>query len=473
MSLLNQITPALHITRREVRDQFRDWRIIFPILGLTIFFPFLMNFTARQALGFVERYGAAIVAERLVPFLFMVVGFFPISVSLVIALETFVGEKERGSIEPLLNTPLKDWQLYLGKLLSATVPPLFSSYLGMAVYLIGLVISNVEIPSPILLIQLVALTTVQAFAMVAAAVIISTQTTSVRAANLLASFIVIPSALLIQGESIVVFWGDFSTLWWAVLGMGVFAILLIRVGMAHFRREELLGREIDVLNFRWGWRIFAQSFTGKVDNLAGWYRGVWKSIRNLSIPGLIVLILFAVGVFIGYQQSGKFIIPLENLGLGNIQDQLGSVLTNLPHGGPGAIGGYFWNNLRVLLLAFPLGLISFGVLGVFPTFISLGVVGYLMGLLSQVGLSPIQYLISFILPHGLFEITAAIIATSSILRMGARLAMPDTSRTVSEIWLELFGEWAKVMVGVVVPLLLLAAVVEALLTPEIALFMLQ
>src|SRR5450759_4567233 len=116
------LRPALIVAQREVRDQFRDWRIIFPVLGLTIFFPFLMNFTASQILNFVKEYGATIIGERLVPFLMMIVGFFPISVSLVIALESFVGEKERGSIEPLLNTPLKDWQLYLGKLLAAIVP---------------------------------------------------------------------------------------------------------------------------------------------------------------------------------------------------------------------------------------------------------------------------------------------------------------------------------------------------------------
>ncbi len=34
------------ITHREVKDQFRDWRIIFPIVILTLFFPGLMNFTA-------------------------------------------------------------------------------------------------------------------------------------------------------------------------------------------------------------------------------------------------------------------------------------------------------------------------------------------------------------------------------------------------------------------------------------------
>jgi len=94
-----------------------------------------MNFTARRLIGFVEAYGAEIIATQLIPFLLLVVGFFPMSFSLVIALETFVGEKERNSLEPLLATPLTNKQLYFGKMLAAIVPPLAASYLGMLVYI--------------------------------------------------------------------------------------------------------------------------------------------------------------------------------------------------------------------------------------------------------------------------------------------------------------------------------------------------
>jgi len=127
----SKMQTALIITRREIRDQFRDWRIIIPILLLTLIFPAIMNFTADQAVQFVEDYGATIIGDRLIPFLLMIVGFFPISISLVIALESFVGEKERRSIEPLLSTPLSDWQLYVGKLLAVLVPPLLASFLGI------------------------------------------------------------------------------------------------------------------------------------------------------------------------------------------------------------------------------------------------------------------------------------------------------------------------------------------------------
>ncbi|MDO9348276.1 MAG: ABC transporter permease subunit, partial [Anaerolineales bacterium] len=198
---MEQLSLVWLIARRELRDQFRDWRIIFPMIVLTIFFPFLMNFTAREVLDFVSQYGANLIGERLVPFLLMVVGFFPITVSLVIALEAFVGEKERGTIEPLLSSPLKDWQLYLGKLIAATSVPLLAAYLGISVYLIGLRVQHIPFPDLGLLVQTITLTSVQAVLMVSGAIVISTQATSVRAANLMSSFVVIPMALLIQGES--------------------------------------------------------------------------------------------------------------------------------------------------------------------------------------------------------------------------------------------------------------------------------
>ncbi|MFN8450459.1 MAG: ABC transporter permease [Anaerolineae bacterium] len=165
--LRTTLSNALIITRREVRDSFRDWRIIGPIIVLTFLFPGLAQFVAAQFASFVEGYGAAVIGTRTVPFLLMIVGFFPISISLVIALETFVGEKERRSLEPLLSTPLTNTELYIGKTLAAMLPPLLSSYGGMAVYLISLIFGDLAWrPHAILVVQIILLTTVQALAMV-------------------------------------------------------------------------------------------------------------------------------------------------------------------------------------------------------------------------------------------------------------------------------------------------------------------
>ncbi|MBZ0291186.1 MAG: ABC transporter permease subunit, partial [Anaerolineae bacterium] len=244
------LSNALIVTRREVRDSFRDWRILGPILILTFFFPFLAQDVAGRFSNFVADYGADIVAERTIPFMLMIIGFFPISISLVIALETFVGEKERLSLEPLLSTPLTNTELYIGKTLAAMIPPLVASYGGMFFYLTLLLAGELAWrPQAMLVVQVILLTTVQALVMVTGAVVVSSQTTSTRAANLLASFIIIPMALLIQAESVIMFLAPdaespsgISALWAIIVGMSVVTVLLLRVGNSIFNREELLGR---------------------------------------------------------------------------------------------------------------------------------------------------------------------------------------------------------------------------------------
>ena len=466
--MIDRLRPALVITMREVRDQLRDWRIIFPVVVLTVFFPFLMNFTAQKMLDFVNQYGADIIGERLVPFLMMIVGFFPISVSLVIALETFVGEKERGSIEPLLNTPLEDWQLYLGKLLAAVIPPLLTSYLGMTVYAVGLAIERVPLPEFNIMAQVLVLTTVQAVMMVSGAVVVSAQSTSVRAANLLASFIVIPVALLIQGESVLMFWGTNGALWWAVLGITVLTLLLVRVGLAHFRREELLGRQIDVLNIRWGWRVFREAFIGGAKNAGEWYlKTIPQTIRQMRKSVLVVTGFAAAGVLIGLSQINRFMIPLDQTALQNLDERLQMILKIWPLFSIGPVLAIWWQNVRVMLLAMIVGVFSFGILGMLPLIASVGVAGYLLGLLTANGLSAVSYF-GFIVPHGVFEIPAVILATAAVFQFGILLATPTQERTIGEVFITALADWFKVMIGVVIPVLLLAAGIEAWLTPRLA-----
>ena len=465
------LRPAWVIVRREVRDQFRDWRIIFPIIGLTLVFPFIMNWTAQQMLDFTRQYGATIIADRMVPFLLMVVGFFPISVSLVIALESFVGEKERNSIEPLLNTPLKDWQLYLGKLISSTIPPLISSYLGMAVYLAGLVLKQIALPDVVMLLQIVMLTTVQAVMMVAGAVVVSTQATSVRAANLLSSFIVIPVAFLIQWEALVMFWGNQDTLWWVLIGVLALSILLIRVGLAHFQREELLGREIDVLKIRWAWGIFKSAFTGGACSLPDWYRRVLgATLRRLVLPVLLVAGLAVAGLLVGMSQVQRFPLLIDPSRLQDAGSSLKKLLEVWPLFRIESVWMVWWQNVRVLILAMVLGVFTFGVMGVIPLLGTMGVTGYLLALLTNNGLNSAM-MIGLLLPHGILEIPAAILATAAVLEAGAILATPTPNKTIGEVWLATLADWAKVMVGVVIPLLVVAAAIEVWITPRIALLL--
>ncbi len=467
--MLPSLRPAWIVARRELRDQLRDWRIIAPIIVLTVIFPSLMNFTARRAVLFVSEFGAEIVGERLIPFLLMVVGFFPITVSLVIALESFVGEKERGSIEPLLASPLKDWHLYLGKLVAVMVPPLIASYLGIGVYLYGVYRDVGWVAPSGLLIQILSLVFVQALVMVSGAVVISTQTTSVRAANLLSSFIIIPMAFLIQGESIVMFWGQYNALWWAVFGLVIIAGLLLRTGVTHFNREELLGRELDVLNLRWMLRVFRGEFLGEAKGILSWYRlEVMRSLRELRLPSLLMVVFLVGSLFVGFHLAGVFVIPPELVKLDNLRTNLFEGFDNLTLFSTSGIPLIWFQNVRAILLATFLGLFTYAVLGTLVLMLPMVVIGYFMATLATAGFPMTDFFIGFVLPHGVFEIPAIILAGAAILRMGASLAGAAHGRTVGEGLLRSWADWTKIMVGVVMPLLLLAAVVEVHLTPQIA-----
>jgi len=465
---------------REIRDTLRDWRMVVPIIILTLFFPALMSWIANYALRGVARYGAEIVGERMIPFLLMVVGFFPISFSLVIALETFVGEKERRSLEPLLATPLSDTQLYLSKTLAAMIPPLLAAYLGITVYLTGLYFIEGWKPPLILLVLTVVLTTVKGVVMVSGAVVVSSQTTSVRAANLLASFIIIPMALLVQGEALIMFWANYDVLWWIVLFLVVADVVLIRMGIHTFNREELLGREIDELNLGSIWRTFRGHlrwepwFFGRdVERMPGWLRwlGVLGGLYRHDIPTalgrsrlalLAVVIALLFSAYVGYAFADRYRLPTDMLrqeisSEAFVRSQNLGLFTFTPW-------DVLIHNLRVLVAAALLAVFSFGTLAIALLMLPMAVIFFLVVQAANV-YNPVVFFAAAVLPHGVLELPAAVVATALSVRMGAVFMSPPKGMTVGEGWLLALADFVKVFLTLVVPMLALAAVIEVYVTP--------
>ncbi|MGD2251835.1 MAG: stage II sporulation protein M [Anaerolineales bacterium] len=468
---LGLLSGTLLVAKREIRDQLRDWRIVVPIVLLTVFFPALMNFTARSATDFVARYGAEIVGERLIPFLLMVVGFFPISISLVIALESFAGERERLSLEPLLASPLDDRQLYFGKTLASLAVPLAAAYLGILVYLLGLKLRLGWSPPGELLLQVLIMTTVQAALMVTGAVVISAQATSVRAANLLASFIIIPVSQLIIGESMIMFWGRYEVLWLVVIGLTMLTIVLGRMGVRLFNREELLGRQMDRIDLRWAWRSFWGAFRGKARNLRAWYREVLSVSLAASWPGMLVMVVSQVAAFlVGMALAEKFTIPAESLTFDSVWQGLQSDLVQY---GFFSGKGLLWvlkTNLTALTLAAILGLFSFGTIAVVLLMVPIGIIGYFAGNMMLAGQDAAGLLLVLVVPHGILEIPASIISGAAILQMGMATLLLPKGKTLGGNWLQAMAEWARITLGVVLPLLIAAALLEVFLTPRVALW---
>ena len=458
------------VARREFTDQFRDWRIVVPMLLLVSLFPFIADDTTRQAVSFMNRFGGDLILDNLVPFVVLVIGFFPLSFTLVVALESFVGEKERGTIEPLLSSPLEDRHMYLGKLLVGIATPLVFSYASIGIYLILVSRRAVEFPSAYMLTLIFLLTFAHAVLMVSSAIVISVQATTIRSANLLASFVVVPVAFLLQGETILIFWGNEDVLWYAIVGVTLLAGLLVRLGISHFRREYLLGREIDTVNFKWMGRAFRDRFVGEAKSLSEWYRRELPvTLKQLRQPLMIVLGLAMVAGIVSYMWVVANVpgyLDLTPKRVHEIRTFVAGNLTNVDTLGerlPAPV--LFFHNARTTVTFLLLGLLSFSTLGLTLFIGNMALVGGVLGAANLVGYSPLLAFIVGILPHGVFELSAVFLATAAMLKVGAQLVTPQPDKSLGEILLISLADWSRVFVGIVLPFLAIAAIIEIYVTP--------
>lgn len=376
-------------------------------------------------------------------------------------------------MEPLLSTPLSNGQLYAGKMVAALVPPLSASYMGMAVYMIGLAISVDWRPEFQLVAQTILLTTVQGIIMVAGAVVVSSQATSVRAANLLASFIIVPMAILIQAEAAALFWGNHDGLWWLLLALIITAVLLMRMGLSLFNREELLGRDIDQIRLGWMVRQFWGYFsgkslleTGKYSNPLTWFRQTWAIVPTLLRPMGALLVALVGAAVIGIFMARQYPFP------DHLKTQLSgqNMLTNLAGlevylaALPLFIVG---QNVRALLLQTILGIFTLGVFGVLIFMLPWGVISFIAMQFYLAGENPGQFLLATVVPHAIVELPTLLLVGAAALRWQTVTFAPLSNRSLSEMFIIRAAEFWRVLLGLGLPLLLLAALVEAYVTPQV------
>ena len=311
--------------------------------------------------------------------------------------------------------------------------------------------------------------------MVSGAVVVSSHTTSVRAANLLASFIIIPMAFLLQGETVLLFWGQYNTMWYILAALFVADVLLIRTGIRTFNREEILAREVDELNLGAILRMFRRFFIGAHFSLARIYRDdVPRLVRENRLALATTIGMTLVALIGGWAFALSYPLPAE---------LIGSIKTNpemlrqpetfqgnsfLPRLDAGAI---FIYNIRSLLGFALLGLFSFGSLACLPMVATMGLTGFIFGEAQWLGTNGILFLLAALLPHGIVELPAAILATAFALRAGASIIAPPPGVTAGENLMRALADLAKILVFVALPLLAIAAVIEVNLTPQILLWL--
>jgi uncharacterized membrane protein SpoIIM required for sporulation len=325
----------------------------------------------------------------------------------------------------------------------------------------------------------VLLTTAEALVMVSAAVVISSQTTSVRAANILASFVIIPMALLIQGESVVLFWAQYSVLWWIVGALITANMLLVRMGIRLFDREELLGQDIDQLEIKKAWRTLigffletrdassAKTPASKPFSIVRVYRYDIPHILKTSwMPMALGSLTLIASFVLGWAYADLFPLPQGLIQL-DVPDNAFQEIPDLGVLPSLNVGSILLHNLRVLAAEALLGVFSFGALALVLLMVPMTIIGFFCGQVPLMGASPLLFLATFVLPHGIFELPAALLATGLALRLGAAVVSPPSGLSLRQGLLLALADFIKVFVFLVIPLLGLAAMLEVWLTPWI------
>ncbi len=466
--------PIALVVRREVRDSLTDWRMLFPVLVLTFVVPTLILMAALVALDFINDSDSV---ARLIPFGLLLAGFLPASFSLITALESFVGEKERNTLESLLATPMGDAQLYLGKLIAALVPPLLSAMLAMATYAFWLQllapVSVIALIRPDLMWLMLALILVKAVVMVAGAVIISSHTTTMRAANLLASFVLVPMSVVVQLEALVIIAQRAPLLWNIFWGLLAVAFMLVRSGMNSFNREEILSREHAGFNARriwWSFRQFLREFqpagvppearTQPFSARRFYRRELPALLHEYRGPLVVAFVAVMTGLIFGLLAFGEY-----------RAEWLDSYLRHNLHSAPEpsllAVMMSALSNLRVAIFANLLSIFSFGIFAFLALATRFAQIGYVAAWHAEHGLSPWTYALGYVLPHGIIQLPLLVLVSALGVRLGASLLYAPRGFTIGQNLLWSLANFVKVFLLLILPLTILAALIEGLITPQI------
>ncbi|HHY89793.1 MAG TPA: ABC transporter permease subunit [Chloroflexi bacterium] len=170
----------------------------------------------------------------------------PIMFAAVIAAESFAGELERKTLEALLYTPVRDSELFLGKVLAAGVPAFavtLFSFLGYTLVVNGLgwpVMGRVWFPLPAWYPLIFWVTPAISALGIGATVLISARVkTFMGAYQLSGSLVLVVLALLVGQATGVLYLGVAAAL---IIGavLWVIAAALLAVGIRTFRRSTIL-----------------------------------------------------------------------------------------------------------------------------------------------------------------------------------------------------------------------------------------
>jgi ABC-2 type transport system permease protein len=171
----------------------------------------------------------------------------PTMIAVSLATFSIIDEKLSGSLEALLATPVKTWELLLGKALSGAIPALLVTWICAGIYLAGMAAlgwGNLIglVVSPTWFLSLFFLTPVVAVLSFLLGVIGSSRAKDARTAQNTSLFIILPVLAIVAAQITGVIW--FTPLLTLVLSIviGLIDVLVLRIAVRLFQREAIVVR---------------------------------------------------------------------------------------------------------------------------------------------------------------------------------------------------------------------------------------
>lgn len=187
----------------------------------------------------------ALMVNNVIPIFFLII---PIMTASVMAASSFVGEKEKRTLETLLYSPLSIREIFQAKVYASFFVAIFVTYVSFILTVIVIEVELYLLKGFLLPLSInwlwVMLLIVPAITIISIVLIVkgSAKSTTIEESQQKAAFLILPIVLLLVGQftGILVFGG------WVVLSIGLvlllIAFLLLRFSMTGFTYERLLDR---------------------------------------------------------------------------------------------------------------------------------------------------------------------------------------------------------------------------------------
>jgi len=197
------------------------------------------------------------------------------------------------------------------------------------------------------------------------------------------------------------------------------------------------------------------------------YSEAWKFLKQLkryiAISAAFFILAAVAAYFVAamvYSKDGELI--KEHLGIFNkiievsgVTDEQGNI----------DVAALFFNNFRASMMAIGAGMMPFVFAPLFNCATNGAVLGILLAILHSTGTGGIAEMAVSIMPHGVFEMTALVLAIAFGLKLCSIVnGVIAATKNISDIF-QYIAEMARAAVLTVLPLLMAAAVIETYVTP--------